>query len=177
LMYRYNNIKSENTASLQLYKNFEISEKLSVDLSTNTEYRQQYFWDLKNQLYENKKLTFNGRTNVQIQLNQAVDWVLNACFFYTSPTIQGTFNISSFSSTSLQMTRKFFSKKLDASISFNDIFYSEKMKISTKYANQNNYFLDAADTRKFMITLRYQFGNQSLKTAQRIEKTDEQNRL
>ncbi|MEG1021041.1 MAG: TonB-dependent receptor, partial [Myroides sp.] len=75
------------------------------------------------------------------------------------------------------MTRKFFNKKLDASIAFNDIFYSEKTKISTKYANQNNYFLDAADTRNFMITLRYQFGNQSLKTAQRVEKTDEQNRL
>jgi len=177
LMYRYTNIKSENAAGLQLYKNFEISEKLSVDFSTNTEYRQQYFWDLKNQLYENKRLTFNGRTNVQIQLNQDADWVLNTSFFYTSPTIQGTFNISSFSSTSLQMTRKFFNKKLDAAIAFNDIFYSEKTKISTKYANQNNYFLDAADTRNFMITLRYQFGNQSLKTAQRVEKTDEQNRL
>ena len=75
------------------------------------------------------------------------------------------------------MTRKFFNKKLDASIAFNDIFYSEKTKISTKYANQDNYFIDTQETQKVALSLRYSFGNQSLKTAQRIEKTDEQNRL
>ncbi len=75
------------------------------------------------------------------------------------------------------MNRKFWNKKLEAVLAFNDIFYTEKMKVSTRYANQNNFFIDASDTRKFMITLRYHFGNQSVKAAQKIEQTEEQNRL
>lgn len=177
IMYKYTNIQDENALGLQLYKNFEISSKFSIDISTNTEYRKQTFWGLDEKIYENKKLSFNGRVNVQIQLNQEADWILNAGYFYTTPSIQGTFTISDFSSTSLQMTRKFFNKKLEASLVFNDIFYTEKVKISTKYANQNNYFIDASDTQKFIFTLRYHFGNQKVKSLQKAENTEEQNRL
>lgn len=177
IMYKYTNIQDENALGLQLYKNFEISSKFSIDISTNTEYRKQTFWGLDEKIYENKKLSFNGRVNVQIQLNQEADWILNAGYFYTTPCIQGTFTISDFSSTSLQMTRKFFNKKLEASLVFNDIFYTEKVKISTKYANQNNYFIDASDTQKFIFTLRYHFGNQKVKSLQKAENTEEQNRL
>ena len=177
ILYKYTNIKDEHSYGLQLYKNFEISPILSVDLSANTEYRKQLFWGLDEQIYENKKLSFNGRANVQIQLDQNTDWTLNASYFYTTPSIQGTFTISDYSSTSLQMTRKFFDKKLDASLAFNDIFYTEKMKIATKYANQNNYFMDSTDTQNFTITLRYHFGNQKVKSIQKVEGTEEQNRL
>lgn len=177
VMYRYTNIQSENAWGLQVYKNFELSKKVSIDISGNTEYKKHYFRDLEQNLYENKRLSFNGRANLQLQLNEDQDWTLNASYFYTTPSIQGTFTISDFSSTSLQMNRKFWNKKLEAVLAFNDIFYTEKMKVSTRYANQNNFFIDASDTRKFMITLRYHFGNQSVKAAQKIEQTEEQNRL
>lgn len=177
IMYRYTNIKSEEAFGLQVYKNFELSEKFSIDISGNSEYKKHYFWGLDEKLYENKRLSFNGRANLQIQLNTEQEWTLNASYFYTSPSIQGTFTISDFSSTSLMITRKFLNKKIEISIALNDIFYTEKMKVSTRYANQNNYFIDASDTQKFILTLRYHFGNQSVKSAQKIDKTEEQNRL
>jgi len=177
LMYKYTNIRNEKSVGLQLYKNFELSPKLSIDVSTNTEYRQQWFWGLDEQIYQNKRLSFNGRANLKVQLQETSNWSLNASYFYTTPSIQGTFTISDFSSTSLQTTRTFFNKKLNVSLAFNDIFFTEKMKISTKYANQNNYFIDKQETQKVSLTLRYNFGNQTVKALQKAEKTDEQNRL
>lgn len=177
LMYKYTNIKNEKSFGLQLFKNFELSPKVSIDFSTNTEYRQQWFWGLDEQIYKNKRLSFNGRANIQIQLQEASSWTLNASYFYSTPSIQGTFTISDFSSTSLQTTRTFFNKKLNVSLAFNDIFFTEKMKITTKYANQNNYFTDTRETQKAALTLRYHFGNQQVKSLNKVENSEEQNRL
>lgn len=177
LLYKYTNIRNEKSFGLQLYKNFDLTSKLSIDLSTNTEYRQQWFWGLDEKIYQNKKLSFNGRINMQIQLQEAYDWTLNTSYFYTSPSIQGSFTISDFSSTSLQTNRTFLNKKLNVALAFNDIFFTEKMKISSKYANQNNYFIDTQETQKVSLTLRYNFGNQNVKALQKAENTDEQNRL
>ena len=75
------------------------------------------------------------------------------------------------------MNRKFFNKKLDASLIFTDIFRTTGQKVSTKYANQDNYFLDYTDTRGVSFSLKFNFGNQSVKNAKTIRKTDEQDRL
>lgn len=177
LMYKYTNIKDEKSFGLQIFKNFELSPKVSVDISANTEYRQKWFWGLNKDVYLNKHLSFNGRANAQIQLQETSNWTLNASYFYTTPSIQGTFTISGFSNTSLQTTRTFLDKKLNVSLAFNDIFFTEKMKISTKYDNQDNYFIDTRETQKVALSLRYSFGNQTVKALQKAEKTDEQNRL
>ncbi len=66
---------------------------------------------------------------------------------YYSPGIQGPFRISSNWSAYFVMNRKFFSKKLEASLIFTDIFRTTGQKVSTKYANQDNYFLDYTDAQ------------------------------
>lgn len=96
---------------------------------------------------------------------------------YYSPGIQGTFRISESSATYLVVNKKFFNKKLEASLLFNDIFKTSQEKISTKYANQDNYFIDYRDTQSFTLSLKFNFGNQSVKNAKTIKKTAEQERL
>ena len=96
---------------------------------------------------------------------------------YYSPAIQGTFRISSQWSAYFVMNRKFFNKKLEAALIFNDIFKSTEQKVSTKYGNQDNYFLDYQDTQGFTFSLKYNFGNQAVKNSKTIKKADEQNRL
>lgn len=177
LIYKYTNIKDEQSVGLQVYKNFEITPRFSFDVSANTEYRKQLFWGFDEQIYENKRWTYDGRLNVQYQLDPETSWTVNASYLYVSPGIQGTFTFSSISSTSLQTSRKFFNKALEATLAFNDIFYTEKINIKTRYANQNNYFRDSTDTQKAMLTLRYHFGNQKVKALQRVDKSEEQKRL
>lgn len=77
----------------------------------------------------------------------------------------------------LVTNRKFFDKKLEASLFFLDIFKTSKQKIATKYANQDNYFIDYRDTQQFVLQLKYNFGNQKVKGTKTIKKTDEQNRM
>ena len=110
-------------------------------------------------------------------LDKNSDWKMEAGHKYYSPGIQGTFRISSQWSAYFVMNRKFFNKKLEAAFIFNDIFRSTKQKISTKYGNQDNYFLDYQDTQGFTFSLKYNFGNQSVKNSKTIKKADEQERL
>jgi hypothetical protein len=49
--------------------------------------------------------------------------------------------------------------------------------VSTKYANQDNYFLDYTDAQGVTLSLKFNFGNQSVKNAKTIKKTTEQERL
>ena len=75
------------------------------------------------------------------------------------------------------MNRKFFNKKLEASLFFNDIFKTSEQKVTTKYANQDNYFLDYGDTQNFIISIKFNFGNQAVKNVKTIEKAEEQDRM
>ncbi len=68
-------------------------------------------------------------------------------------------------------------QKLEASLFFLDIFKTSKQKIATKYANQDNYFVDYRDTQQFVIQLKYNFGNQKIKGTKTIKKADEQDRM
>jgi len=77
----------------------------------------------------------------------------------------------------MMMNRKFFNKKLEASLYFDDIFKTSKEKLTTKYANQDSYFYDYTDTQLISISLKYNFGNQSVKATKSIKKAEEQSRL
>src|SRR5690606_36571306 len=107
-------------------------------------------------------------------LEKAHDWNMELGHSYYSPSFQGPFRISQLSSTYFVMNRKFLRKKLEASLYFLDIFKSEEVKVASNYANQNNYFLDYSDTRKVSLTLRFHFGNQTVRNNRNIQKTAEQ---
>lgn len=75
------------------------------------------------------------------------------------------------------MNKKFFDKKLDLSLVVNDIFRSQGMTLSTKYANQDSYFTDYSDTQSAVLTIKYNFGNSQISNKKSVEKTEEQNRI
>jgi hypothetical protein len=146
-------------------------------MSEDLEHNENYFIGIDNALYINKVWNWNSNISTSFILDKASDWKLEVGHQYNSPSIQGTFRISSSSTTYLAMNKKFFSKKLEASLIFNDIFKTSKEKISTKYANQDNYFLDYRDTQSFSVSLKFNFGNQSVKNTKTIKKADEQGRM
>ncbi|MET3038314.1 TonB-dependent receptor [Chryseobacterium sp. NRRL B-14859] len=177
LIYHYTNIEKGQAYGLSLYKNFRFKPWWSLSLSENLEHNENYFIGIDNILYKNKVWNWVSDVSTTFTLNKNADWKLEIGHRYNSPSIQGTFRISSSSSAYLTMNRKFFSKKLEASLMFNDIFKTSGEKISTKYANQDNYFLDYRDTQSLIISLKYNFGNQSVKNAKAIKKAEEQERM
>lgn len=177
LIYHFTNIEKGQAYGLSLYKNLQVLPWWSVVLSENLEHNENYFIGIDQALYKNKVMNWVSDISTSFKLDKSSDWNLEVGHRYNSPSIQGTFRISSSWSAYLVMNRKFFSKKLEASFIFNDIFRTTQEKISTRYANQDNYFLDYRDSQGFTLSLKYNFGNQSVKNVESIKKTDEQDRL
>lgn len=177
LIYHYTNIEKGQAYGVSLFKNLQIKPWWSVSLSENLEHNENYFVGVDNILYKNQVWNWVSDVSTSFTLQKSSDWKLELGHRYYSPSIQGTFRISGSSFTYLVMNKKFFSKKLEASVFFNDIFKTTREKISTQYGNQDNYFLDYRDTQNFIISLKFNFGNQSVKNAKTIKKTDEQGRM
>lgn len=177
LIYYFTNIEKGQAFGASLYKNFQIKPWWNLIISENLENNENYFKGTDGILYKNKVLNWVSDVSTVFTLDKSSDWKVEAGHKYYSPSIQGTFTISSAWSAYFVMNRKFFDKKLEVSFVFNDIFRTMGQKISTKYANQDNYFLDYGDTQGFTFSLKYNFGNQSVKNAKTIKKTDEEGRL
>ncbi len=177
LIYKFTNIEKGQAYGLSFYKNFQIKPWWSLSVSENLEHNENYFVGVDAILYKNKVWNWSSDLSTSFTLDKKSDWNVEIGHQYNSPSIQGTFTISGFSSTYLVINRTFLSKKLEASLFFNDIFKTSQQKVSTKYADQDNYFLDYTDTQNFIISIKFNFGNQAVKNAKTIEKAEEQNRM
>lgn len=177
LIYYFTNIEKGEAFGVSLYKNFQVKSWWNIILSENLEHNENYFKGIDGMLYKNKVWNWVSNISTSFTLDKSSDWKMEMGHRYYSPGIQGTFRISSLWSAYFVMNRKFFSKKLEASLIFSDIFRSTEQKVSTKYANQDNYFLDYTDTQGVTFSLKFNFGNQSVKNAKTIKKTAEQDRL
>lgn len=177
LIYYFTNIEKGEAFGMSLYKSFEIKPWWSLIVSENLEHNENYFKGIDGALNKNQVWNLVSNISTSFTLDKNSDWKMEVGHKYYSPAIQGTFRISSQWSAYFVMNRKFFNKKLEAAFIFNDIFRSTQQKISTKYGNQDNYFLDYQDTQGVTFSLRYNFGNQSVKNSKTIKKADEQERL
>ena len=176
-VYNYTNIDHGQNLGINFSKNFSIKSFWKLNLFAMGEYQENYFMGTDKILYKNDVFFYNANISTQITLDKAKTWDLNVSYVYNSKTIQGSFDISSSQRTNVIINKKMFDKKLEAGLVFNDIFRMDKNTISTRYADQNQYFKDYRDTQYFMINLKYNFGNQKVKDAKAGRKTDEQNRL
>ena len=176
-VYNYTNIDHGQNLGANFSKSFSIKPYWKVNLFAMGEYQENYFMGTDKILYKNDVFFYNANISTQITLDKAKTWDLNVSYVYNSKTIQGSFDISSSQNTNIIINKKMFDKRLEAGLVFNDIFRTDKNTISTRYADQNQYFKDYRDTQNFMINLKYNFGNQKVKDAKAGRKTDEQNRL
>lgn len=178
LIYHYTNIKKGQGAGVDLGKSFQLLKNWSLNAQLEGMYNVNYYQGSDMQLYRNRVWMANGNFSSTFVLHKASDWNLEIGNTFESPTIQGPFKITGYSSTYLITSRKFFRERFQVNFSFMDIFKSEKQRVSSKYADQNNYYNDYRDTRKVNVTLRYHFGNQKIKNNSIVpKKTEEQGRL
>lgn len=177
LIFLYTNIKKGRGAGIDLGKSFQLTGRWGLNLQLEGMYNENYFMGTDDILHKNDVYIGNGNVSSNYVLNKDAGWNLELGNTFTSPTIQGPFKITGYSSTYIMTNRKFFKKKFEVNISFMDIFKSEKMTISSKYGDQNNFYRDYRDTRKVNLTLRYHFGNQKVKSSNQPTRTEEQDRL
>lgn len=177
VVYHFTNIEKGQAYGLSLYKNFQIKPWWNIIVSENLEHNENYFNGVDGILHQNKVWNLDSNISTSFTLDKRNDWKMEVGHRYFSGGVQGPFRISSTWNAYFVMNRKFFNKKLEAALVVTDIFRTTGQKVATKYANQDNYFLDYTDTQGFSLSLKFNFGNQSVKNAKTIKKTSEQDRL
>ncbi|MFW2136882.1 TonB-dependent receptor domain-containing protein [Chryseobacterium sp. TY4] len=177
LIYHFTNIQKGQAYGVDIYKNFTLKDWWSLSVSESLEHNENYFYGMDGNLYKNKIFSLNSNISTSFTLDKKTDWNLQLGNTFYTGGVQGNLRIGSASTTYLIMNRKFYQKRLEASLYFNDILRTSGDTIRTRYANQNNYFLDYLDAQSFSITLKYNFGNQKLKATKRIKSADEQDRM
>ena len=177
VIYNFTNIEKDESVGLDFSTNFTPKTWWTIGLNATASFTEDTFQGIDKQFYKNNVWGFNSSVNQQFNFNKDKTFTGEINFFYNSPSVQGTFKISQSSSLEIGAVKKFFYNKFSVAVLISDIYKGEKQKISTNYANQNNYFLDYRDTQSFRINLKYNFGNQKLKNSDVKEKTDEQKRV
>lgn len=175
--YHYTNIRKGEIIGANFSKSFSINNLWKLNLFAMGEYNEDFFIGVDHQLHKNNVFFYNANLSTQITLDKAKTWDLSASYNYNSKSVQGSFTISPSQRTNVVLNKKMFNKRFETGLVLNDLFKTDKNTISTRYANQNQYFKDYRDTQYFMINLKFHFGNQKVKDAKAARKTDEQRRM
>jgi hypothetical protein len=121
----------------------------------------QYNHNFYQGLYENKPLSFKRGTWTfftyqTLKLDKHSVITLNG--FLRLKGQQQFYELGSFGALNTSINRKFLKDKLVVTLSLNDMFYSNKNDFSLKQGSVDARGTRLADTRRFGINLRYNFG-------------------
>jgi hypothetical protein len=177
VVYHFTNIEKDQAVGLDFSCNLELRPWWTIALQSGIKYTEDAFQGIDGNLYKNNVWGFKGSLNQQFVLNKKKDFTAEVDFWYNSPSVQGTFAITCSSSLEMSCRKKFWDKKAEVSLILSDMYRGEKSIVTTKYADQNNYFYDYSDTQSLRIGFKYNLGNQILKSKADKEKTEEQKRL
>jgi len=100
--------------------------------------------------------------------------------WYSTPSVWGgTFLTKSLGALNIAFQKSFMDRKLNAKLSFNDIFYSSPWRANTEYGGLKLSGSGGQDSRNVALSLSFNFGSNEIKKA-RSRKTgleDEKNRI
>lgn len=97
--------------------------------------------------------------------------------FYRSAKNNGLVQVKSRWMLSFAIKKSFLKDKLDCSIGVNDIFYSAFFRTGVNFNNQNWNFLVTQDTRRFVVSINYNFGKINIKEREVSSNEQEKGRL
>lgn len=177
VIYRHTNIERKIGYGLDFSANQEIFPWWQFIFSNGISYSKDTFQGGDGNLYHNNIWSYNNNINNRFTLNKKKELSMELNWSYDSPSVQGTFTVTGSSSLSIGIYKKVFNNNGQVAILFSDIYKGQKVRVTTNYANQYNYFDDYGDTQSVRISFKYNLGNQKLKNKNNKEKTEEQQRL
>ena len=133
-------------------------------------------FNLPDEQKQKDQIGFNTRISTfnDFNLNQTKTFLLGISYWYSLPGVNGIFETKSASSLSLMLQYLLLDKKLNISLSANDIFKSSAERTTTII---NGVFQEARyyyDTRSLLLSLSYKFGNKDIKSRQHSAGNEEE---
>lgn len=177
LIQKVTNIPRNNAYGIDLSTSLQPASWWGIDLNPGAAYVESNFILLSGGLYRNHALTFNGAIDNQFTLDKTHGLTAGMNFSFYTAGVQGPAKVSGMSSLGFSARKKLFHNQAEVSLIVNDVYRGERLRVTSDYADQHNYFTYYGDTQSFRISFRYNLGNVKLKGKEAKGKTDEQNRL
>lgn len=166
--------------------NFQNFERL--DITVVTPLKVMNNWDIQLMMganYTKYPISESGVENnikrraalvsVQQQIKFLKHYSADISLKYTSQELRGVYLTNDVFFMDLGVKRSFFNNKLDVAISLNDVFNTYQEKGYSQSNLTNYHYNDKPDSRRFGLTLKYNFGGNLINGNK--NKTDEQERL
>lgn len=185
----------DNTNRILKYASVNLDRTRSVGLDYSTYFDFTSFWSFYGQtstfydevqfigIESNNALVTNNRisnyTYISNSFSLLKDKSLSAdlTWFYISPIVQASTDVTSRQTLSLSLVKKFLKNKWVVSLQFNDIYNKGNFETKTQYLNQDSFYKARFESQTFKVGLRYNFGNQKLSTNQKDIEAAEKDRL
>ncbi|MCW3105227.1 MAG: TonB-dependent receptor [Bacteroidetes bacterium] len=181
-MYWYTYTKSQSKINIDTTFNFRLRDNYSFSLFVQKQIKWFNFQLYGAFMYYDFKGTINGETansataqfygslNTEFLLPKGFKVQVNG--YYASPFYDAIQTYSPVSSVSLVINKSFLKDKLDVSLGFFDVFYSENQSVSSKLSDQYYYYAQRADTQRARLSLSYKFGKMHIEQKLKHEDTD-----
>ncbi|AIM39042.1 hypothetical protein KO02_21905 [Sphingobacterium sp. ML3W] len=124
---------------------------------------------------ENNIKRWAALVSLQQQIKFLKHYSADISLKYTSQELRGVYLTNDIFFMDFGVKRSFFNNKLDVAISLNDAFNTYREKGYSKSHLTNYHYNDKPDSRRFGITLRYNFGGDLINNNKK--KSEEQERL
>ena len=160
-----------NSQSINL--NYEL--QYSIDAATFRYINKSWYTNLSSSLFymENEtRAVQSGNVDVKTsttglylssfnRINLADDKTLSMDIqaSYISSLLFGTYEWGGSFPTSISFNKSFWNRRAQLTLAVNDIFKTQNQRLTTRYLNQDNYYLALPETRTISVGFTYNFGN------------------
>ncbi|MGZ4075868.1 MAG: outer membrane beta-barrel protein, partial [Bacteroidia bacterium] len=181
-MYWYTYTKSQSKINIDTTFNFRLRDNYSfnlfmqkqikwVNLQVNGSVMYYNFKGIINGENANSEMTqFYGSVNAEFLLPKNFKIQISA--YYITPFHDAIQIYTPVSSVNVVINKSFLKDKLNVTLGFFDILYSENQYYSSRLSDQYFYYAQRADTRRVRLTLNYKFGKMHIEQKLKNEEID-----
>lgn len=170
----YDNIGASKSIGLSFNTSFEATKWWEIQLNSEISYGQAKS-DLANYIFNNSGTNFYGNINQSFTLKNDLSFTWSS--FYSN---QGSYGNSTFKPSydmSFGMRKSFLNKKLHVNISAQNVLKESQWRQVTTQNNVTTNWTNQWETRKFTLSLTYNFGSGKKNDVKATDLSKEQNRL
>lgn len=170
------NLNSAHYLSLSSGGSFNLITCWNTNLQLALEYRD-LISPIQGTNFENSGYSWSG--NVENYFNLPKKWRLSLSGYYSSPSVNGIYRMKAGYLISTGVRKIMLQDRLTANFNITDIFDTARFRSTIKYSNINARWQNEWESRRFNLSLSYNFGNKKLTTAgnRKTGTSDEENRV
>ncbi|MDC7994957.1 outer membrane beta-barrel protein [Altibacter sp. HG106] len=173
------NLIEEFQYSLDIIYNSYVRPWWYLSVVTSSFYIENEFFSIASpqETASNSTYGFFGQTFHRLTLSKEANWTADIVAYYFSNLIAGSFSYKNRFNLSVSFRKSFWDDRASLTMGVDDIFFTDPIRLTSRYYNQNNSYLARGPSRLFRVGFQYNFGNARLRDNRGTIESDEGDRL